>query len=115
MGADEEVGEGGSLPPLAPPVSHKAFAREKSRFPWQGLAPKEIGRERRVQVFDPIEADRHLGVDNRIDDEGVLLCQLVQALRRPAVPVRMIFSARVNAQVGRVNFPASTSPRQLPM
>src|SRR6185437_7418900 len=75
----------------APPaITEETLAGEETGLPRQSLP--FVGRRRQcsVQGFNGAEADRYLGVDNGIDNQGRAVGTLSQCLRRPLCPFGVI-------------------------
>jgi hypothetical protein len=67
----------------------EAFAGQKGRFPWQGLALQLVW-QCLLEFFDPLKADGDLGVDDRIYQR----CPTVERIRklrlRPVTPAGVL-------------------------
>ena len=98
VGADVEVRKGGTAPPAAPAVLEEHLAGQERRFPRQRVTTKVIGRDGIVEIFDAIEPNRDLGIDDGIDDERRGLGQFDQSARRPLEP-RWILGQHVEDDV----------------
>src|SRR3989344_4735314 len=72
MRADIKVGKRRAPDAAEAAVARKALAGEESRLPGKREPMKDDGRQHIVEGFDPVEADRHLGVDDGVDCEGSL-------------------------------------------
>lgn len=82
-----EVGKRRSTSASAPPVAHEALPGEGGRFPGQGESTEIRLRERILEVLDPIELDRDLGVDDRVDGERRFASAGGERLLGPRAPL----------------------------
>lgn len=87
--------------PLAAPsaIAQEALASEEAGFPRQSFPFVGSQGQRGIQSFNGAKTDRHLGVDNRIDDQGRTVGTLSQRASRPVGPSRVVGS------IGRRNCP----------
>ena len=90
MGADVEVRQGGSTPAAALPIADEALPSEEARLPRQGESQEVLLREGVLEILDPLESDRNLGIDERIDREGGSLGAFGEGLLRPGGPFRVL-------------------------
>jgi hypothetical protein len=86
MGADVEVGERGAPTATASSVADEALPCEERRLPRQGKSKEVLLREGVLELLDPLEADRDLGVDERVDGQRRPLGALREGLPRPGGP-----------------------------
>ena len=90
MGADVEVRQGRSPRTASCPIPDEALPGEEGRLPGQGK-PKEVLLGKGVlELLDPIEPDRNLGVDQRVDRERRALGALGEFLPGPCGPLRVL-------------------------
>ena len=89
MGADVEVRQRGSTPAAASPIADEALPGEEARFPRQGKSQEVRLRESVLEILNPLESDRNLGIDERIDREGGSLGAFGEGLLRPGGPFRV--------------------------
>ncbi len=98
MCSNVEVGKRRPARAASPPIGDEALASEKSGFPWEWIPPEECRRQRSIEIFDAFETHRHLGVDERVDDENIGFGRLAQRVSRPGEPAG-IFSQYVENDV----------------
>ena len=90
VGADVEVGEGRSSPAAPAAIAHEALPGEEGRLPGQGKSQEVLLGESVLELLDPLEPDRDLGVDERVDRERGSLGALREGLTRPRGPLRVL-------------------------
>lgn len=90
VGADVEVRQRGSAPAASPPVSDEALTGEEGRLPRQRKTQEVLRGEGVLEILDALEADRNLGVDQRVDRERRALGGGGERLARPRGPLRIL-------------------------
>lgn len=90
MRTDVEVRQGRSAPAASSPIPDEAFPGEEGRLPGQRKSQEVLLREDVLEVLDPLEPDRDLGVDERVDREGGALSARGEGLSRPRGPLRVL-------------------------
>jgi hypothetical protein len=88
--ADIEVRERGTLLAASPAVGQECLAGEEARLIRQRLALEAIGGNGIVEVLDPVEADRDLGVHDRVDHQRAVVQGLGEGICRPLAPGRIL-------------------------
>src|SRR5262245_32275322 len=86
VGTDVEVRQRRGTRAALSPVGEERLACEECRLVGQGLAAEDVGGDRFVELLDGGEADRDLGVDDRVDDERAVVDGVRQSVRGPLVP-----------------------------
>jgi hypothetical protein len=89
VGTDIEIRQRRAFLASPAPIFDEAFAGQKGRFPWQGLALQLVW-QCLLEFFDPLKADGDLGVDDRIYQR----CPTVERIRklrlRPVTPAGVL-------------------------
>jgi hypothetical protein len=85
--ADVEIGQRRGARARATAVFQKGLAGEKARFPRQWQVREGVCRQGIVQVFDALETNRYLGVDDRVDAQFAFGSADVQLRGRPCEPM----------------------------
>src|SRR5664279_1800167 len=71
-------------------VQQEALSGQETGFPGQGLALIQSTGQGGIQRFDHGVADRHLGVNDGIDNECRVLSGLCERPPRPVAPGRIV-------------------------
>jgi hypothetical protein len=90
VGSDVEVGQGGSPRAAPSPIPEVTLAGEEGRFPGQRESQEVLLGKGVLELFDLLEADRDLGIDQRVDRECGALGALREGLPRPSGPFRVL-------------------------
>ena len=90
MSPDLRVGQCRGSRSFATPVAKETLRCEKRRSPGERPPLEDRGIERVVQLLDPVEADRDLGVDQRVDDERTLVSTPRERFGRPVQPAPVL-------------------------
>jgi hypothetical protein len=88
--ASGSVGQGRSPRAASSPISDEALAGEEGRLPRQGKSKEVLLGKDVLELLDPVEADRHLGVDERVDRERRALRALGESLPGPCGSLRIL-------------------------
>jgi hypothetical protein len=94
----------------APPVLVECLAGHERRLPWQRRADEELGWQRLVQILHSVVANRHLGVNDRIDDDAAAFGGIRQHGRRPVGPL-VILAEKIEEHIGVDQRAVQSSPR----
>src|SRR4030095_9137590 len=90
MRADVEVGQRGARCAAPSPVTEEALSRQESRFPRQRKSQEILSGQRVLEILDPLEPDRDLGVDEWIDRQSGTLRALGERVARPRRPLPIL-------------------------
>jgi len=72
------------------PIADEALPGEEGRLPRQGKSQEVVPGEGVVELLDPLEPDRDLGIDEGVDRERGALGALGERLPRPCGPLRVL-------------------------
>src|ERR1700709_1918961 len=86
MCADIEIRQGRAARPSPAAILEKTLAGQEGSLPGQRVAPKRIRRKHFLELFNALEADRNLRVDDWIDDQHTALGATGEHGGRPFVP-----------------------------
>src|SRR5665213_865101 len=71
-------------------ISQKTLASQESCFPGKRIPLIEATGESGIQRFDGRISDRHLGIDDGIDDQRGMFGTLRERASRPSAPLRIV-------------------------
>jgi len=85
-----KVRKWGSLLSTPPVTAQEGLAGEGAGFPWQSFPLPGSQRQRGIQSFNRAQTDRHLGVNNGVDNQGRTVGTLSQRTSRPVRPLQAV-------------------------
>ena len=88
--ANIEIGQGRVSHSSTAAVPQKALPSQETGFPGKGFSLIQSRGQGGIQCLDSGVADRHLGVDDGIDDQVCVLGALCQSPPGPVTPVRIV-------------------------